>query len=75
MANFDDDLLRGDSELSLADLEGDLNPVLERVKSRLLGERGAEPEKAGHSSHSSSSGRGHSSYVGGRFEDEVAAKG
>ncbi len=69
MANIDDDLLNGVGEISLAELETTLNPVLERVRDRLLGERGADPEKAGHSSHSSSSGRGHSSYVGGRFED------
>lgn len=69
MADLDDDLLNGDAELSLAELETTLNPVLERVRDRLLGERGVDPIKAGHGSHSSSSGRGHTSYVSGRFED------
>ncbi len=75
MANFDDDFRSGEGELSLADLEGELNPVLERVKERLLGLRTTDPEKAAHGSHSSSSGRGHTSYVAGRFEDETSGKG
>jgi hypothetical protein len=69
MTNLDDELLNDGAELTLAELETTLNPVLERVRDRLLGERGADPIKAAHGSHSSSSGRGHSSYVSGRFED------
>lgn len=71
MSKSDDDFLDGDGEVSLADLEGSLNPVLERVKDRLLGQQTSDPMKASHSSHSSSSGRGHTSYVSGRFEDIV----
>jgi hypothetical protein len=43
--------------------------VLKRVAERLLDKR-PDSVVAGHSSHSSSSGRGHSSYVTGRFEDD-----
>jgi len=63
-----DDLLL-DTELTLDSLEKSDNPVLKRVAERLLDKR-PDSVVAGHSSHSSSSGRGHSSYVTGRFEDD-----
>ena len=67
--NQNDDFLM-DAEITLSDLEGSANPVLERVKSRLLNEQGKSGAHMGHPSHSSSSGRGHNSYVTGRFEDQ-----
>lgn len=63
-----DDLLL-DTELTLDSLEGSDNPILKRVAERLMDKR-TGPAVASHSSHSSSSGRGHSSFVTGRFEDE-----
>jgi len=62
-----DDLLL-DTELTLESLEKSDNQVLKRVAERLLDKR-PDSVVAGHSSHSSSSGRGHTSYVTGRFED------
>lgn len=69
-----DDFLM-DAEISLSDLEGSANPILERVKKRLISEKGGPEAHMGHPSHSSSSGRGHNSYVSGRFEDQPSSAG
>jgi hypothetical protein len=66
-----DDLLL-DTELTLDSLEKSDNPVLKRIAERLLDKR-PDSVVAGHVSHASSSGRGHSSHVTGRFEDETGA--
>lgn len=68
----DDDFLM-DAEITLSDLEGSANPILERVKRRLISEKGGPDAHMAHPSHSSSSGRGHNSYVSGRFEDQPPA--
>jgi len=68
MTQQQDDILT-DGEVTLADLENSDHPVLARIRERLLGTQAnaAKP----HSSHSSSpNGKGHTSYVNGRFEDE-----
>lgn len=49
--------------LSLEDLEGVENEALTRIVSSL--QDGRNPDGMSHSSHSSSSGRGHTSYVTG----------
>ncbi len=67
-----DDFLM-DAEITLSDLEGSANPILERVKKRLISEKGGPDAHMAHPSHSSSSGRGHNSYVSGRFEDQPPA--
>ncbi len=69
MTQQTDDFLT-DGEVSLADLENTSNPVLERVKDRLLKQQPATEPRMAHNSHSSSpAGKGHTSYVNGRFED------
>lgn len=69
MPQQDNDDFLMDAEITLSDLEGSANPILERVKRRLVG---GKETHMGHASHSSSSGRGHTSYVSGRFEDQPA---
>lgn len=50
------------TSLSLSDLENMDNEILQRIASDL---EGSETSSMAHSSHSSSSGRGHSSFVSG----------
>lgn len=69
MTQQNDDFLM-DAQITLSDLEGSANPILQRVKNRLLNEVSGENKSSSHSSHSSSSGRGHTSFVTGRFEDQ-----
>jgi hypothetical protein len=56
-----------DNLFSLEDLENSDNSILKRVAQRLTDEDNAGPNGpiASHVSHSSSSGRGHSSHVSG----------
>lgn len=52
------------------------NPVLRRLAEELLEEDGATgPVKAAHSSHSSGSGKGHSSYVSSTMRETTAVDG
>ena len=67
MTQQTDELLQ-ETDITLAELESSSNPILERVKERIL--KPVEAPRAGHSSHASSpAGKGHNSYVNGRFED------
>ena len=56
------DKILTDSNLSLEDLEKMDSEILKRIGDQL---KNSDQIVAGHSSHSSSSGRGHSSYVSG----------
>lgn len=68
MTQQTDDLRQDEADLTLADLESSSNPILERIKERIL--KPVEAPRAGHASHASSpGGKGHNSYVNGRFED------
>ena len=58
-----------DGDVTLADLENGSNPILDRVKKRLLNEASTGDAHMAHPSHSASTGGGHNSYVSGRFED------
>jgi hypothetical protein len=60
--------------LTLGEAENVDNPVVARIvaemKSRLAAKSGPDRTRANHSSHSSSpGGKGHTSYVSGKFED------
>ena len=56
------------ANLSLEDLEGTSNEVLNRI----VGELNSPDTRMSHNSHSSSSGRGHYSYVSGAGQKDVA---
>lgn len=62
---------KGLSRLTLADLEQADNPIVNRIIARVKSQQAAaDGRRANHSSHSSSpGGKGHTSYVSGRFED------
>lgn len=63
------DLLKN-ANLSLDDLEGTSNEVLNRI----VGELNNRDKRMSHMSHSSSSGRGHSSYVSGAGQKDTSEK-
>ena len=61
-----------DSDLRLSDFESSDNPIVARIAARIRSDvsEAQQPVRANHSSHSSSpGGKGHTSYVSGRFED------
>jgi hypothetical protein len=64
------DILKS-ANLSLKDLEGTSNDVLKRI----IGELKDRDTRMSHTSHSSSSGRGHYSYVSGAGQRDVPSDG